>query len=254
MDKKLSLQLDLLVKDLERDTRVVVFTGAGMSAESGIPTFRGKGGLWEKYDPAVVATAEALQLRPRAVWEMHDTLRQTIAACKPNPGHDAIAELEDLFSAVTVITQNVDNFHQDAGSTNVYELHGNAWRVKCVAEGKSWVDRTVPYEELPPKCQCGAMLRPDVVFFNEPLDEAVLNKSFIEAGKAKLMLIVGTSYTVYPAAYVPILAKQNGALLVEFNIEYTGLSAFADVSFYGKSGEILPLFVQKLKNHLAKKE
>ena len=252
MDDKVSLQLDLLLKHFKPESQIVVLTGAGISAESGVPTFRGKGGLWEKYDPAVVATAEALKLRPREVWEMHDELRQIIAGCKPNPAHIAIAKLEKMFKNLTVVTQNVDNYHQDAGSTNVLELHGNAWRVKCTAEGTCWVDRTVPYKELPPKCSCGAMLRPDVVFFNEPLNQDVLETAFSIASKTDIMLVVGTSYTVYPAAYLPVLAKENDAVLMEFNIEPTPITSFANVSIFGKSGAILPELVKRLHSELKK--
>jgi NAD-dependent deacetylase len=194
-----------------------------------------------------VATAEALRLRPKQVWQMHDELRQTIANCKPNPGHFAIAELEKLYKSVAVITQNVDNYHQDAGSTNVLELHGNAWRVKCTAENRSWMDRTVPYNELPPKCKCGENLRPDVVFFNEPLDQTVLEAAFDESSKAQIMLVIGTSYVVYPAAYLPIYAKESGAALIEINIEVTPIYSMADVSIFGKAGEILPELLKKLK-------
>ncbi|WP_455393005.1 SIR2 family NAD-dependent protein deacylase [[Eubacterium] cellulosolvens] len=253
MDKKTSLQLEHLTKHFESDSRLIVLTGAGISAESGIPTFRGKGGLWEKYDPAKVATAEALRLRPKAVWAMHDELRQTIARCKPNSGHTAIAELERIFKNFIVITQNVDNYHQDAGSKNVLEMHGNAWRVKCTAEDKSWVDKTVPYEQLPPVCSCGAPLRPDVVFFNEPLDQEVLNQAFFESSRANIMLVVGTSYTVYPAAYLPMLTKQSGGLIIEFNLEPTPITTIANVSVFGKSGIILPKFVEILKSKIGPK-
>jgi NAD-dependent deacetylase len=250
MSSKYTSPIAKTLKHFKYDTRLVILTGAGASEESGIPTFRGKGGLWEKYDLTEVATAEAIRLRPEKVWVMHDELRQTLASCKPNPGHYAVAELESHFKNVIVITQNVDNYHQDAGSSRVLELHGNAWKVKCTAEGKSWVDKTVPYDELPPRCSCGAILRPDVVFFDEPLDNAVLTQAFSEAAQAQIMLVVGTSYVVYPAAYLPILAKQNGALLIEINIEPTPFSTLADVSIYGRSGEVLPELVSKLRAKL----
>jgi len=243
----LQKQFDAIAEQFTLESSIVFLTGAGISSESGIPTFRGKGGLWEKYDPAEYATAEALRLRPEKVWEMHDELRQTIANQKPNQAHLAIAELENIFKNFTVITQNVDNYHQDAGSSNVLELHGNAWRVKCTAEGHSWVDKTVPFNELPPKCSCGAPLRPDVVFFNEPLDPEVLDLAFSMASNAEIMFVVGTSFIVYPAAYVPVIAKQNGAIVLEFNLEPTALSSFADYSIFGAAGKTLPKLVEKLK-------
>lgn len=247
MVQKLQDQLDTIIKFFKPDSKIVVFTGAGISAESGIPTFRGKGGLWEKYDPAMVATAEALKLRPAKVWEMHDELRQTIDSCKPNPAHQAIAELEMYFNDVTVITQNVDNYHQDAGSTNILELHGNAWRVKCTVEDKIWVDKTVPYQELPPKCSCGAMLRPDVVFFGESLDQDILNSAFSIAGSADIMFVLGTSYVVVPAAYLPVIAQQNGAKIIDINIETTPIPVFTDASIVGKAGIVLPELLKKIK-------
>jgi len=247
MDQKLHDQLDTVVKFFKPDSKIVILTGAGISAESGIPTFRGKGGLWEKYDPAVVATAEALKLRPEKVWEMHDELRQIIHSCKPNPAHEAIAEFEKYFNDVTVITQNVDNLHQDAGSTKVLELHGNAWRVKCTVEAKIWVDKTVPYKDLPPKCSCGAMLRPDVVFFGEGLDQDILNSAFSIANSADIMLVLGTSYVVVPAAYLPVMAQQNGAVIIDINIETTPIPVFTDASIVGNAGIVLPELVRSIK-------
>ena len=252
MEDDYDSQLDQFSEPLRPESKIVVLTGAGISEESGIPTFRGKGGLWEKYDPEKYATAEALRKRPKEVWEMHDELRQTIASCKPNAAHIALADLQSDFEYITVITQNVDNYHQDAGSKHVLELHGNAWRVRCTTEGNSWEDKTVPYKELPPKCSCGANLRPDVVFFNEQLDRNILDLSFFEASTANIMLVVGTSYVVYPAAYIPIMAKQNGAFLVEFNLEPTAFSSLADLSLFGKAGTTLPEFVEKLQSNIIK--
>lgn len=252
MTKDLEPLLDSIAEQFKLDRRIVILTGAGMSEEGGIPTFRGKGGLWEKYDPEVVATAEAIISRPKQVWEMHDELRQIIAKCKPNPGHVALATLENVFKHVIIITQNVDNFHQDAGSINVLELHGNAWRVSCTQEHRSWEDRTVPITELPPICSCGSILRPDVVFFGEPLDEHVLSSAFTEASTANIMFVIGTSYVVYPAAYLPTLAKNNGALLIEINIEPTLFSEFADFSIMGKAGEVLPSLMKKIQTKFEK--
>jgi NAD-dependent deacetylase len=247
MMEKYAGQLEPIFQSLGRDTRVIVLTGAGISAESGVPTFRGKGGLWEKYDPTEVATAEALRSRPHKVWEMHDALRQVLAGCKPNPGHYALVELEKIFQRTMIITQNVDNFHQDAGSSNVLELHGNAWRVKCTAEDRTWEDRRVPIKDLPPKCECGSIIRPDVVFFNEPLDSEVIDTAMNDAAKAEIMLVVGTSWVVYPAMYLPVIAKENNAVMIEINLEPTPLSPTMDISLFGKSGEVLPELVDTIK-------
>jgi NAD-dependent deacetylase len=240
-------ELDKVAEFFKKGYRISILTGAGISAKSGIPTFRGKGGIWDRYDPNEVGTAEALKLRPEKVWEMHNDLRQTIASCKPNPAHFAIADLENIFENVTVITQNVDNYHQDAGSTQVLELHGNAWRVKCIKENKSWIDHELSYETLPPKCKCGAMLRPDVVFFNEPLNNEVIDTAFSEAARANIIMVIGTSCVVYPAAYIPILAKQTGAKLIEFNIELTPISGYADVSVLGDATHTVPELIRKIR-------
>lgn len=247
MDKYTDSQLDKITDFFKPEQHIVVLTGAGISAKSGIPTFRGKGGIWDRYDPNEVGTAEALRLRPKKVWEMHEDLRQNIASCKPNSAHAAIAKLEEIYDNLTIITQNVDNYHQDAGSSKVLELHGNAWRVKCTEEKKSWEDRTIPYDELPPKCACGAMIRPDVVFFDEQLNKEVIDSAFSEAARANIILVIGTSCVVYPAAYIPILAKQTGARLLEFNIELTPISEFADESIIGDACTTIPELVKRIK-------
>jgi NAD-dependent deacetylase len=247
MDSDYLTLLPEVVKFFKGGSRVVVLTGAGISADSGVPTFRGKGGVWDRYDPHEVGTAEAMRNRPKKVWEMHEDLRQTIAHSKPNPAHKAIADLETIFDHVTVITQNVDNFHQEAGSSHVLELHGNAWRVKCTKEGKVWEDRTLPYTELPPKCSCGAKLRPDVVFFDEPLNKTTIDAAYSEATLADIVLVIGTSAVVYPAAYIPILAKETGSKIIEFNIEYTPLSSFADATILDDACRSLPKLVGFVK-------
>lgn len=233
---------NISISDIFRSAKhVVVLTGAGISVEGGVPTFRGKGGLWDKYDVDEYATAEALANRPENVWEMHHELRKTVAECKPNPAHYTIAKMEEYFSDFKVVTQNVDNYHQDAGSTDVIELHGNIWKDKCMDEGKVTVNKKLPIKELPPKCDsCGAMLRPDVVFFGEALDPEVLSKAIQAAEFCDLMFVIGTSAVVQPAASLPFIAKQHNAVVVEVNIEATSVSFIADRSYYGKAGEVLP--------------
>jgi NAD-dependent deacetylase len=250
MSEDLSIQLNSILHIFEPESKIVILTGAGMSEESGIPTFRGKDGLWTRYDPAVFATAEAVRLRLDKVWKMHDELRQLVASKRPNPGHYAIAEFEEYFNNLTIITQNVDNYHQDAGSSNVLEVHGNAWRVKCVVEDKSWTDKTQHFDVLPPKCNCGSPLRPDVVFFDEPLDKDVIDSAFTAANAADIIMVIGTSCVVYPAAYIPVLGKQSGAKLIEINQEFTPITSLADASIMGKSGKILPDLLKLLKERM----
>ena len=226
---------------LKSAKHVVVLTGAGISVEGGVPTFRGKGGLWDRYDIEECATAEAMANRPDKVWEMHHELRKTVADCKPNPAHYTIAKMEEYYSDFKVVTQNVDNYHRDAGSTEIIELHGNIWKDKCLKEGTVTINKQLPLPELPPKCDnCGGMLRPDVVFFGEQLDPIVLSTAIQAAEFCDLMFVVGTSAVVQPAASLPFIAKQHNAFVIEVNIEATSVSFIADKSYYGKAGEVLP--------------
>ncbi len=230
------------INDILRSAKhVFVLTGAGISVEGGVPTFRGKGGLWDRYDIDECATADAVANRPDKVWEMHYELRKTIAECKPNPAHYTIAKMEEYFTDFKVVTQNVDNYHQDAGSTDVIELHGNVWKDKCMKEGTVTINKELPLKELPPRCKnCGAMLRPDVVFFGESLDPISLSTAIQAAEFCDLMFVVGTSAVVQPSASLPFIAKQHNAFVIEVNIEATSVSFIADKSYYGKAGEVLP--------------
>ncbi|MCK5561748.1 MAG: NAD-dependent deacylase [Thermoplasmata archaeon] len=229
------------IEILKTARHVVVLTGAGISAESLIPTFRGKGGLWEKYDIEEYATAEAVRFHPEKVWELHNELRALISQNKPNPAHYTIVEMEKHFPKFALITQNIDNYHQEAGSAGVIELHGNVWRDKCTKEGTITINKELPIKNFPPKCKsCGAIIRPDVVFFNEPLDTVVLGNAFQAVELCDLMFVVGTSVVVQPAASLPFIAKQNNAYLIEVNIEPTSVTYIADKSYFGKAGEVLP--------------
>jgi NAD-dependent deacetylase len=226
---------------------VAVLTGAGISAESGIITFRGKDGIWDKFNPDEVATPEAFERDPLKVWDFHNDLRQEIAANKPNPAHYALAEMEKHFENFVLITQNIDQYHQDAGSKNVIELHGNAWRVRCLKESTISSNYDVPIKKLPPYCSCGSMLRPDVVWFNEQLSPDNLERAFTAANECQLMLVIGTSAYVQPAASLPHNAYQNGAVILEFNLEPTAHSGIATYSFFGKAGDTLPELWKCLK-------
>ncbi len=219
---------------------VVVLTGAGVSAESGVPTFRGPEGLWRTFRPEDLATPEAFARDPVLVWEWYDWRRQRIANCRPNPAHRVLAEMEAALPDFTLITQNVDGLHQAAGSRRVLELHGNIWRVRCTRCGRVGEDRRVPLPEIPPRCACGGLLRPDVVWFGEPLPPAVLEEAWEAAARCRWMLVVGTSALVQPAASLPVVARRSGARLIEVNVSDTPLTPLADEVLRGPAGEVLP--------------
>ncbi|MFH1136651.1 MAG: NAD-dependent deacylase [Pseudomonadota bacterium] len=224
---------------------IAVLTGAGISAESGVPTFRGPGGLWNNYRAEELATPEAFRRDPRLVWEWYQWRRNLMAEKKPNPGHLALAELEERTPDFTLITQNVDGLHALAGSRNILELHGSIWRTRCVSCGGKAAGRE-PWPELPPRCPtCRGLVRPDVVWFGEALNEALLGRAFAAASACRVMLVVGTSALVQPAATVAWLAQKAGAVLIEVNVEPTPLSARAQFSLMGPSGRILPLLIEK---------
>lgn len=224
---------------LYNSNAVTILTGAGISAESGVPTFRGKNGLWKNFRPEELATPEAFKEDPCLVWEWYDSRRQVLSRLKPNPGHFIIAEIEKRAKEFTLITQNVDGLHQLAGSKNIMELHGNIWRVKCLTCGKVAENRDVPIKILP-FCECGGLLRPDVVWFGEMLSDNIMKKAFAASDNCGLMFVIGTSGVVHPAASLALRAKDEGAFIVEINIESTPLSASADATIFGTSGDILP--------------
>jgi NAD-dependent deacetylase len=208
---------------------VAILTGAGISAESGVPTFRGPGGLWRTYRAEDLATPDAFRRDPRLVWEWYDWRRGLIAACRPNPAHHTLAEIESHFDDFCLLTQNVDSLHRLAGSRSLVELHGNIWRMRCTQNCcPPWEDRTVPLPEIPPRCpSCGALVRPDVVWFGESLPGPALQAAFAAAQRCQVMLVIGTSALVQPAASLPLMAVQREAALVEINPEPTPLSAYA---------------------------
>lgn len=221
--------------------RVTALTGAGISAESGIPTFRGAGGLWRTYKPEELATPQAFARDPKLVWEWYDWRRGLIAAAEPNPGHFALVRLARRAEQFTLITQNVDGLHDRAGSTGILKVHGDIWDLRCSQCGLATVDRRVPLPALPPKCpECGALLRPGVVWFGESLPEGVWEQAVTAASHTDLMLVIGTSAAVYPAASLAPIAQRAGAKIVEINIAASELSSAADIALRGPSGELLP--------------
>lgn len=226
--------------------RVVVLTGAGISAESGVPTFRGHRGLWRQHRPEELATPEAFARDPKLVWEWYDWRRGLIGACQPNSAHRTLVDMETRLPDFTLITQNVDGLHHLAGSQRVLELHGNIWRMRCTREGTKQEDRLTPLPEIPPRCaNCGALLRPDVVWFGESLPAEVLEAAFAAAAACDLMLVIGTSAVVQPAATLPLMAKQNGTLLVEVNPQPTPLSDYVDLSLRQPAAQVLPQWWQR---------
>jgi NAD-dependent deacetylase len=223
--------------------RVTVLTGAGISAESGVPTFRGEGGLWREYRAEELATPEAFARDPHLVWEWYDYRRELVSKTEPNAGHRALVDLETRVPSFLLITQNVDNLHQRSGSEAVCELHGNLFRARCSREGTTRTDLPVPLPEIPPKCECGALLRPDVVWFGEALPEKNILQAQTAAHSSEVMFVIGTSAVVYPAAALPQIAKTGGAFVVEVNIQPTPISSAVDVSLIGPAAELLPAIV-----------
>lgn len=221
--------------------RVAALTGSGISAESGIPTFRGKEGLWKQFRAEELATPEAFARDPRIVWKWYDWRRGIIGSCEPNPGHFVLARWEKRFPGFVLITQNVDGFHRKAGSAKVLELHGNIWEMRCTAEGTVTENHDSPLRKIPPRCpDCGAPLRPNVVWFGEPLPPETLQEAYAASASCDLMFVIGTSAFVQPAGSLPLLASERGARIVEINPDVTPLTEAADFSFREKAGEILP--------------
>jgi NAD-dependent deacetylase len=235
--------MDAVRKWLQQASSVAVLTGAGVSAESGVPTFRGNNGLWKQRRPEDLATPGAFTRDPKLVWEWYDWRRSVLAEAKPNPGHYALADLEKRVANFTLITQNVDGLHELAGSRNVLRLHGSIWRVRCLACRQERFDRRIPFPEIPPKCECGGTLRPAVVWFGETLPHDVWQAAENAARSAELFMVIGTSAVVYPAAGLAQIAKSSGARVVEINIAETQLSDQIDQFLQGPSGELLPQLI-----------
>ncbi|KAA0006688.1 MAG: NAD-dependent deacylase [Thermoplasmata archaeon] len=224
---------------------VVALTGAGISTESGIPDFRSKDGLWSKFNMDEYGHIDNIISNPAKVWKMLRSLINDLRKAEPNPAHIALAKMEEMGYLHAIITQNVDSLHQRAGSKNVIEFHGNFREAICLQCRKIY---PIEYalEQKIPRCECGGLLKPNAVFFGEPIERDVLIKSFGYAENCDVMLVVGTSAMVYPAVQLPAMAKQNGAMIVEINKEPSMIAGIADYSFYGKAGEILPKLVSLL--------
>jgi len=238
---------DKFLEKIKEAKSIIFFTGAGISAESGISTFRGKDGIWNKLKPEELANFDAFLRNPDMVWEWYQYRRKIVNEALPNAGHIAIKEFEKYFDT-KVVTQNVDNLHGRAGSKTIYELHGNIERNYCINCNSFFNLDEIELTGEVPKCdKCGGLIRPDVVWFGEMLPQETFMNAEISAQRCDICFVVGTSAVVYPAAYIPHTAKSAGAYLVEINIEKTDFSSFADLSLTGTAGEILPKVLEEVK-------
>jgi NAD-dependent deacetylase len=237
-----------IIEKLFAAKQVSVLTGAGISAESGVPTFRGEGGIWNKLKPEELANFDAFMRNPELVWEWYNMRKNLISDIKPNDGHFALVELEKIYrKGFSIATQNIDNLHIRAGSKNVYELHGNIERSYCLKCMSYYHEIKIDENNKIPKCVCGGLIRPDVVWFGENLPEDEIDKSIAAAENADVYFSIGTSGNVYPAAGLPGIAKRNGAFTIEINTDSTLISSEFDEVLIGKSGEILSEIVKLLE-------
>lgn len=223
-------------------TSLTVLTGAGISADSGVPTFRGSEGLWKQFKPEELASPEAFARDPHLVWEWYNWRRELLATKTPNPAHEALVALERRLPTFWLITQNVDGLHEAAGSKNMTELHGNIWKVRCTACQRVAINRDVPIS-IPPYCPCGGLLRPHIIWFGESLASQDLDRSIGALRTCEMLLIIGTSGLVYPAASFGPIAKEQGATVVEVNLEPTPHSELVDISIQGRAKDVLPQLV-----------
>jgi NAD-dependent protein deacetylase/lipoamidase len=244
--------LDQLVRKLRLDARITVLTGAGVSAASGVPTFRGPNGLWRNFRPESLATPEAFQRDPKLVWEWYDWRRQVLSTKKPNRAHEVLASWSARYPNFRLITQNVDGLHERAGTKNVIRFHGSIWEVMCWNNCKEspsrWWDETVPFSAIPPACpHCDGIVRPGVVWFGEGIDPEVMQRS-VDALDCDVFFTIGTSSMVYPAASLVHQAKARGAYAVEMNTEATPAARLVDLALQGAAEEILHNLEQLLSS------
>ena len=238
-----SSDLGIVKEKLSTAGAITVLTGAGISADSGVPTFRGADGLWRNFRAEDLATPEAFERDPRLVWEWYNWRRELIATKQPNEAHRALVELERRGRRFWLITQNVDGLHRMAGSRNLSEIHGNIWRVRCTACGSIEENRDVPIAILPTCRSCRGLLRPHIVWFGESLFSEDLSRCATALRACEVLLVVGTSGVVYPAAGFASAAKQAGAFVAEINLEPTPQSGLVDCSLQGRAKEIVPLLL-----------
>lgn len=232
---------DKIIERLKKSKKGFALTGAGSSAPSGIPTFRGNEGFWNDKNPF---TIDAFIENPQEIWEWHQKIKKMIRETNPNPSHFAMARMQEFFRDFAVITQNIDNLHQRAGSVKVIELHGNIFKNKCNECGKTFGE--IDSKEIPKCDKCGGFIRPDVVWFGEPLPYRALMKARMYAESSEVCFVVGTSGVVQPAASIPLIARENGAFVLEINKEKTVLSEYLDFSIFGDASDILPELCERL--------
>ena len=225
---------DISLKDYNK---IVFFTGAGLSAESGIPTYRGRGGIWEQYNYEEYACQRAFDANPEKVWEFHNKRREFVAGCNPNDGHRIIADVEKAKSGTVIVTQNIDGLHQRADSKNIIELHGSLWRLRCDNEGKIFEDKQVPLKSF--KCSCGGYLRPDIVWFEDALNQENIRQAMEAISGCDVFVSIGTSGVVYPAAQMPQIAIERQIPSIEINIDNTPLSPLFKYQLRGTASEML---------------
>jgi len=219
--------------------RIVFFTGAGMSAESGVPTYRGRGGIWHQYNYEEYACQDAFDLDPEKVLKFHEVRRKAVLECRPHAGHEVITKLQAVHPDVTIVTQNIDGMHQRSGATNVIELHGNLWRVRCPNHG---VHEDIGEKYKSYRCEeCGEWLRPDIVWFGDMLDPEVIRHATDVIGACDLFISIGTSGVVYPAAGFPVIAQRNNAFCIEINPEPNAMSSIYNESIRDSAGKALPV-------------
>ena len=236
-------------KDIFQSKKTIALTGAGISVESGIPEFRGSGGLWERYDPNEYAHIQAFYSNPDRVWLMLKEMFLLVMTAKPNPAHIGLAELEQMGFLSSIVTQNVDGLHQAAGSKNVIEFHGSHRTLSCLKCSTKIEGASLTLEDLPPRCsRCSSLLKPDVVFFGEPIPWEAQMMSLRESKSCSAVLVIGTSAVIYPAATIPVTAKENGAIVIEINKESTPITdEISDYLICGSAGEIIPAIVEEVK-------
>ncbi|MHA2395590.1 MAG: SIR2 family NAD-dependent protein deacylase [Candidatus Thorarchaeota archaeon] len=231
-----------------KSKKITAFTGAGISVDSGIPDFRSEGGLWERYDPHEYATIESFTQNPTKFWTMGRELAETILKAEPNSAHDGLAKLEADGKLIGVITLNIDNLHQAAGNEHVVELHGNYLRAHCIECNAEYVGEKVHQSvvngEIPPKCEkCSGVLKSEAILFGEQLPEAAMSEATDMCRDTDLMLVIGTSLSIYPAAFLPQLAKNSGAKVILVNLEGVNRDSVADIVLRGRATEVIPKIV-----------
>ncbi len=244
MEKLIEQAADVIINS----KLTLALTGAGISVESGIPDFRSAGGLWSRFDPAEYASISAFRSQPEKVWEMLYEMDDVVSKARPNNAHLGMGELEKMGYLHCIITQNVDNLHQAGGSKNVIEYHGNTTTLSCLWCGKRYKSEE-KRGEYPPSCQCQKILKPDVVFFGEPIPQDALSRSFELASSAQALMVVGTSATVTPANTIPMISKQNGSMIIEINKERTHLTdSLTDIFLQGNAAGIISDLVAAIKS------